>query len=175
MSVSAVVVFLLDDAWCMWQDISLCTHTHNNESAKLGHHNSCNSFPRESTTIAWRSGIYLKHCISCLAHYSFVMAALRRTVSLPLHYGFALKCTALCVKCMSSVRAYELVCSPVPHLWPDCIFTMGVPVLCISELQIKSIDFAIVCLLIDQATFGQPIIHSEDHTIYHVSTPSCVS
>lgn len=66
----------------LWRDIRLCTHTHNNGSAKPGHENSCSSFPRASTTKAWKSGIHLNHCISHLAHYPFVMAAL----CLYLHY-----------------------------------------------------------------------------------------
>lgn len=125
----------------LWRDISLCTDTHNNESAKLGHHNSCNSFPGESTTIAWQSGIYLNHCISRLAHYSFVMALLCCTVSVPLHHGFALKCAALCVQMHVFVCACELVCSPVSHKWPDSIFTMHVSQLYASVLLLESIDF----------------------------------
>lgn len=127
----------------LWRDISLCTDTHNNESAKLGHHNSSNSFPRESTTIAWQSGIFLKHCISCLAHYSFVMAALHCTVSVPLHYVFALKSAVLCVKCMSLhvlmslfvhlCHVYELIIS-----LPYCVFTIQY----ILEILIEYIDFS---------------------------------
>lgn len=57
--------------WCscgmmhgvLCRDISLCTHTHNHESAKQGHHKRYNSFPRASTTEARPSGIYLlSHC-----------------------------------------------------------------------------------------------------------------
>lgn len=125
----------------LWRDISLCTDTHNNESAKLGHHNGCNSFPRESTTIAWQSGIYPNHCIGRLAHYSFVMAALCCTASVPLHYVFAFMCAVLYVQMFVFVCAYELVCSPVSHVWPDSIFTMHVSILYISEFLTESIDF----------------------------------
>lgn len=128
----------------LWRDISLCTDTHNNESAKLGHHNGCNSFPGESTTIAWQSRIYLNHCISRQAHYSFVMAALCCTVTVPLHYVFALTCAVLCVRTFASVCASELVCSPVSHIWPDSIFTMHVSIQYISEFLIEFIDFPLV-------------------------------
>lgn len=149
----------------LWRDISLCTDTHNNESAKPGHHNSCNSLPREIITIGRQSGIYLNHCIS-----SFVIAALRWTVSVPLHYVFALTC-------VSTLCANVCVCSPT------CLLTC-VTHRCVTWKHLyhtrlhytcqrltESIDFY---LLKYQATLGQPIIHNEDHAVHYVSTSAYV-
>lgn len=157
----------------LWRDISLCTDTHNNESAKLGHHNSCNSFPGESTTIAWQNGIYPNHCISRPAHYSFVMAALCCAVSLPLHSVFALTCAGLCVQ--MSLCVLMSLFSHLCHTYDLIAYWQCMRLYYTSQRSDWIYWFSTVCLLIHQATLGQPIIHSEDHTIHHVRTSACVS
>lgn len=89
--------------------------THNNENAKLGHHNGCSSFPKKSIATAWQSRIYLKHCVICLDHYWDDSC----TAFAPLHYIFVLlraifACTSLFVSaclftCATHVTWYHLL------------------------------------------------------------------